>query len=178
MERLQWGSWGGGCERHYLLCHQVVLVERWGHLRWDKARERLSWEESIDGGLRLVRAGSYSSIDGKFPLSEVVLQVAENTKAKRVLGIHSLHADHVARHLCHCLPEAHETVVKECPGVAIGCVGISCTAQEEKVERGTQFDRDGDGRKETGGGRHAVVHSVRSLSNIITQCGMHSHHTA
>lgn len=97
--------------------------------------ERLSWEESIDGGLRLVSAGSDGRIDGQFPLSEVVLQVVDDTEAKGILCIHPLYTDHVACHFSHSLPEPHEAVVEECPSVAIGCASIGYTGEQSERYR-------------------------------------------
>ena len=178
VEGWEWGRSSGGCEGNELLCHQILLVQRRCHLRWDEAGERLSWEESIDGGLWLVCASSYGSIDGQLPLGKVVLQVVHNTKAKGVLGVHALHTDHIACCLCHCFPEAHEAVVEESPSVAVGCVGISCVQQREeeeerehKLKGNYEGGRDDGGRKETSGGRnagkHAVVHSVCSYHTSL-----------
>lgn len=63
--------------------------------------------------------GSHSRVDGKLPLSEVVLQVVEESDAHRVLHVEPFNICHIASYFSHAFPEAHNTIVQESPGVGI-----------------------------------------------------------
>ena len=73
---------------------------------------------------RHLRVGNDRCIYRELSLGQVALQVVEHTHAERVFHVHSFHAGHVASSLRHTLAEAHDPVVQEGPGVAIGTKGI------------------------------------------------------
>lgn len=81
--------------------------------------------------------GSNGSIDSKLSLSKEVLEMVEQSNVDSIFHVHTLDSSHVASYFSRCLTEAHDTVVKESPGIAIGRIGVieTCTKNKKPVNQ-------------------------------------------
>ena len=80
------------------------------------------WREDFRGAE--LGIGCNGRVDGELSLGQKVLEVAQDAATERVLRIDPLHAPQIAADLSRALPEPHDAIVQEGPGVPVGRVRI------------------------------------------------------
>lgn len=77
---------------------------------------------------------SNGSIDSKLSLSQEILKMIEKSNVDSIFHVNTFHTGHVSSYFRRCLTEAHDTVVKESPGVAVSRVGVIETCKKKTGE--------------------------------------------